>query len=88
MSPLTKRPACFTEASLDDETVLMRLDTGEFYSLSATATAIWKKIDGTRDRDALLADLADEFGAPEGTLQGDVDVFLAEMTALGFVDGP
>ena len=87
MSAITKAFDRFTEASLDDETVIMRVDTGEFYSLSDTATVIWRLIDGTRDRNALLATIAKEYGVGEGQVESDLDVLLAELKDLGLVSG-
>ena len=51
---LAKREDRFTEAAIDDEIVVMRLDNGEFFSLSATSAAIWRLIDGTNDRDEIV----------------------------------
>lgn len=87
MSTITKLSERFTEASLDDETVIMRVDTGEFYSLSNSATVIWGMIDGTRDRDALLASLAKELRVAESEVEADLDAFLSELQDLGLVDG-
>ena len=56
MTALIKAAGRFTEADIDHEIVIMRLDNGEFFSLSGTAAAIWRLIDGERDTAALVAD--------------------------------
>lgn len=83
--PLAKRPDRFTEAAIDDEIVVMRLDNGEFFSFSETSAAIWRLVDGTKDRDALIAALAGEFDADEHMIASDVDAFLAEIKEMGLL---
>lgn len=75
----------FSETEIDDEVVVMRLDSGEFFSLAGTAAAIWRLIDGTRDRAALVEALAAEFEADEEVIAADVDDFLAGLTEQGLV---
>ena len=60
MRALTKLTDRFTETSIDDEIVIMRLDNGEFFALSGTAAAAWRLIDGQRDRLALVDALASD----------------------------
>ena len=85
MNALSKQVDRFSETDIDDEIVVMRLDNGEFFSLAGTAAAMWRLIDGTRDRAALLAALAVEFEADEAAIAEDVDVCLAELKELGLI---
>lgn len=82
---LTKDSARFVATEIDDETVVMSLDSGDFFSLTGTARAIWALLDGVSDRDALLASLASEYGAAPATIADEVDAFLAELIAAGLV---
>ena len=86
MTSLTKHADRFTETMIDDEIVIMRLDNGEFFALSQTAAAIWRLIDGTRDRVMLLTALGESFDADERTMSADVDEFLAQMRAAGLLE--
>ena len=86
MTALIKRADRFTETVIDDEIVIMRLDNGEFFALSQTAAAIWRLIDGTRDRAALLVALGGAFDAGEQQMSADVDEFLAQLSAAGLLD--
>ena len=65
MGAIRKQLDGITETEIDDEIVVMRLDNGEFFALSGTAAAAWRLIDGNRDRRALLAALASEYGTNE-----------------------
>lgn len=87
MTALTKRIGRFTETGVDDEIIVMRLDNGEIFALSGTAAAAWRLIDGKRDREALLADLAAEFAADESHIKSDVDELLERLKDSRLIDG-
>ena len=86
MRKLTKRPERYTETAIDEEIVLMRLDNGEFYSLSGTAVAAWRLIDGHRDRQALLEALTQDFAGDKQAIAADVDAFLRELEGASLID--
>jgi pyrroloquinoline quinone biosynthesis protein D len=75
----------FTESNVDDEIVIMRIDNGEFFAIAGTGLEIWPLIDGSRDRDALLAALEDRYQAPPGTIAPDLDAFLTELADAGLI---
>jgi pyrroloquinoline quinone biosynthesis protein D len=75
----------YVETAVEDETLVMLLDSGDFFSLTGTARAIWNLLDGTRDRPALIADLAQRFDASQETVTRDVDAFLAELAEAGLL---
>ena len=79
MNAITKQTDRFTEADIDAEIVIMRLDTGDFFSLSGSSAAIWRLIDGQRDRASLLRALANEFQGDEAVMATDVDEFMARL---------
>jgi len=83
---LTKASDRFSETTIDDETVVMSLDSGDFFSLSGTARAIWELLDGTCDRDGIVAALAAEYEIEPDTVAGDVDAFLAQLSAAGLIE--
>jgi len=85
MNALVKRNGRFTEADLDDEIVVMRLDNGEFFSLTGTSAAIWRLIDGSRDRRALVATLTADYDADESEIAADVDALLVQLRDTGLL---
>jgi len=86
MTAIAKRTESFTETDLDDEIVIMRLDDGELLSLSGSAAAIWRLIDGTRDLAALRAELAAEFDTgEEEEVAGDVAAFVLRLREKGLL---
>lgn len=82
---LRKCPENFAETEIDDEVVLMDMTNGDFFSIKDTGLAIWNLIDGSRGRDALLASLAETYSVPPDEIAPDVDDFLAQVQAAGFV---
>lgn len=82
---LSKNIGRFSETTIDEEVVVMNLDSGEFFSLVETARATWDLIDGTRDESAVAADLAGRYGIdPQRALQ-DVRHFIADLEAAGLI---
>lgn len=79
MAALTKLAGNFTETDVDDEIILMRLDNGELLTLTGAAPAIWRRIDGERDRASLIADLATEFEIPVERIEREVDELLERL---------
>lgn len=83
--PVTKAAERFTETEIEDEVVVMHLDSGEFFSLTDTARAIWKLIDGTRSRDEIVAAMAQTHSADPETVSADVGDFLTELGGAGLL---
>jgi len=85
MNAIVKRSDRFTEADIDSEIVIMRLDSGEFFSLSGTGAEIWRLIDGTRDRAALRLALSDQFLGDESAIPADIEEFLSHLKEMGLL---
>lgn len=84
---IRRKDGAYTETTIDDECVVMNLDSGDFYSLTGTGRAIWELIDGVRDRAALLDALAADFATTPDTIAADLDAFLAQLAASGLLIG-
>ncbi len=82
---LAKAAGRFSETAIDDEVVVMSLESGDFFSLTGTAKAIWQLIDDTRSRAALLRDLAENFASSDEEIARDVDIFLDQLGAAGLL---
>ena len=85
MAALAKKTDRFTETGNDQETVIMRIDSGEFFSLTGTAVVAWQLIDGKRDRTDLVAALASLFRVDQGRLEGEIDEFLDRLKSWGLI---
>ena len=76
----------FSDTIIDDEVVVMHLASGDFFSLKDSAKAIWEQIDGARSRDAIVAELAREYGMAPEQIALEVDEFLGRLRNAGLVD--
>jgi Coenzyme PQQ synthesis protein D (PqqD) len=85
MAVLRKLTGNFTEVDIDGEIVLMRLDNGDLLSLAESAAAVWRLIDGERDRPALVSALEAAFDAGDGNIARDVDDLLGQLKEAGLV---
>jgi hypothetical protein len=70
---------------IEDEIVIVPLVSGigdiedELFTLNETARAIWERLDGVRTPAAIIRELAAEYEAPDGLIEGDVVGILQEL---------
>jgi ribosome-associated toxin RatA of RatAB toxin-antitoxin module len=83
---IRKATAHFAETELDDEIVLMNIDTGSFHALKGTGLAIWKLIDGTRDADAINSAMMARYDVDSATCSAEIGRFVDQMAGAGFVE--
>jgi hypothetical protein len=83
---LRKAQGKFSETAIDDEIVVMNLESGDFFSLTGTARDIWLLIDGRLGREELLASLAASYAVPGEAIAGDVEAFLNELDQAGLLE--
>lgn len=57
---------------LGDDTVLLDLLNGEYYTLNATGGLIWERLQQGLQMDAIVAELNAEYGATAKTVEQDV----------------
>lgn len=82
---LSKVTDNFSETAIDDEIVVMSLRTGDFFSLTGTARAIWLLVDGTRDLTAITAALAADYAAELDAIGPEVAGFVTDLEAAGLI---
>jgi len=85
MGALTKLKDRYSETEIDGEIIIMRLDNGELLSLTDTGAAIWRLIDGVRDRGQLVAALNRQFDISSQDVGAQVDDFLTALRQAGLV---
>lgn len=85
MTSIRKLVDNFTEADIDDEIIIMRLDTGELLGLDGTSAEIWRLIDGARDREELIGALASNYEMGRRQLAHDVGEFLGQLKDAGLI---
>ena len=73
------------EERVDDEVVVYNRNTDAYYTLNATATAVWDLSDGSHTLSSLVAALAEQFSIEAGEIEDDVKAIVAEFTEAGLL---
>lgn len=67
------------------ETVLLDLESENYFGLDAVGTRIWQLIKENDDLQAIYDTLLEEYEVEEQRLQTDLETILGEITQLGLV---
>ncbi|AJE02484.1 GeoRSP system PqqD family peptide chaperone [Geobacter pickeringii] len=78
------REALDRGGDVEDQGTSVLFSGGTMLSLNLLGTEIWKLCDG-RTVDGIVAELLTRFEVEEEVLREDVDAFLAELAAKGFI---
>lgn len=70
---------------LDDEVVLLDLDSGIYSTLNAVGAIIWDRCDGTISVAEIIEEIASEFDVAEEVAQRDTLEFLHDLVERDFV---
>lgn len=73
--------------TIDGETVIVNLQTGDYYSLLRTATVIWSQIEQGTDRQSLIKDLLQNYSSDsaEEDISKAVNQFVEILTKEGLI---
>lgn len=82
---IIKCPDRYIDTTIDDEVVLLDLESADFFSLSGTGLAIWELIDGARSQPDITAAVAADYGVETADIETEVSEFLEQLRAGGFV---
>ncbi len=67
------------------ETVLLDLQTENYFGLDEVGTRIWQLIKETDDLNKIYRTLLDEYEVSDERLQNDLEVLLSEISELGLI---
>jgi len=67
------------------ETVLLDLESENYFGLDEVGTRIWQLIKETGDLQAIYNTLLDEYEVEEQRLQTDLEALLGEIAGLGLI---
>ena len=70
---------------LDDEVVVINLETGAYYALDGPAADCWTLLSAGTSIDRTVDTLAERHGADPNVVRADVDALAAELVAEGLV---
>ena len=66
---------------LDDEVVLVNLQTNRIFALNATAARFWELLTAGHDREEIVRVMCDEFEVDAGHLEGEIDSLLSSLAS-------
>lgn len=70
---------------LNGESVLLNLDTEQYYSLDPTGTRIWQLLINTASIDATVKAMLAEYSIEEAALRRDVEELVRKLIAKGLL---
>lgn len=76
---IIERKEGLVQAEIDGETVMMSIDSGEYYGLDPIASRIWAIVETPLSVQALNEQLLSEYEVSEEQCQSDVLKFLSDM---------
>jgi hypothetical protein len=65
--------------TVNDEEVIVQLNTGTYFGLNPTGTVIWNHLKLGSEESTILKDLLEQFDASESELQGDLTQFVEHL---------
>jgi PqqD family protein of HPr-rel-A system len=78
-------PAHVVFESLGENTVLLNLNSGNYFELNPTAARIWALIQDHQDTEEIVAAMCKEFDADPETLSKDLSSLLEELGNRGLI---
>ena len=71
--------------TIDGESVMINLRTGNYYSLTGSGADVWAAIECTASAPEIVDHLCQRYGAPRDRVEADVQRLLAELRAEDLV---
>ena len=84
-SPITKEATQVIDRVVDDETLVIHLPSGNYFSLNAVGTQVWISIDGKRTVRELAEIVSAEYDADLERVQVDVLNLINDLASEGLV---
>lgn len=78
-------PLVIYREEFDKSAILFRPDNGESFMLNRTASFLWKQLEKGAGKEELLKALADACGELPPTAEQDLDSFLGQLLAKGYL---
>jgi hypothetical protein len=78
-----KRNPQLIAADMDGDTVMMSIESGEYFGLGGVGTRVWELIDTPRTLAQLTQTICAEYEVDAATCEADISRFLADLLANG-----
>lgn len=84
MEILNINPSCVSTV-INDQTVILNIDTGKYYELNSTASIIWKMIDDGTPKDTIISKIQSDYSLSHSEASDEVKEFLEHCINSGFL---
>lgn len=71
--------------AVGDETVLLALDSGIYFTLNPVGTLVWRGLENAESIDQIVDRIVSEYDAPAARVKPDIIELLGELTRRGLV---
>lgn len=75
-----------TSETIDNQTVIIHLGAGTYYSLNTTGSYLWNRLDGETSLGTIATELAQLYGVDTATASDDVLALAQELYAEGLIE--
>jgi len=72
-------------SEIDNEVVMLNIQSGEYYSLNSIGSAIWKMLSIPSTFEALIKSLMEDYNVDRVTCENDTNEFIEESVSLGII---
>ena len=78
---LYKRTSSFVGARIDDEFVLMSVESGKYFGFGSVGASIWEALNDPISIDSLVNLICDNYEVSEHDCRPDVNAFIEDLVA-------
>lgn len=86
VSKLVKLPARFESSAVDDDLILIDVDSGQFFALKDVGLRIWELLDDEADLGAIGNRLCEEYEVEPAHARTSVAKFAQSLVDAGFAE--
>lgn len=72
-------------SKVDDETLILNLDTGFYYTLDSLGGEIWERLLEKQDEQQIVSAIADNYKAPSERIKKDFHELVGELEKEGLI---
>ncbi|MET4700011.1 hypothetical protein ABIE65_003048 [Constrictibacter sp. MBR-5] len=77
--PIYRRRQHVLSAVVNNELVMMSVETGQYFNLNAVGAHIWRLMEAPQSLDSIVAALMDAYDAPEAAIREEALDFLVRL---------
>lgn len=82
---ILKQQKDIVSKSLEEETIILNLESGDYFSIPDTGLFIWKSLNGTRKLGSIIASLASKYGISASKANLEAMEFIKSLYSNGLV---